>query len=76
MTKIAASAGDLGLSWQAVPSGAGHDAAHMAHLGPMGMIFIPSRGGRSHCPDEWTDKEQIGAGVHVLAASLLRLDQA
>ena len=73
---IAASAGELGLNWQAVPSGAGHDAAHMAHLGPMGMIFIPSRAGRSHCPEEWTDKEHLGAGVHVLAASLLRLDQA
>lgn len=70
----AAAAGELGYSWEAVPSGAGHDAAHMAHLGPMGMIFVPSHGGRSHCPDEYTDKEQLGNGVHVLANTIRRLD--
>lgn len=64
----------LGVSWMAMPSGAYHDAAHLAHLGPMGMIFIPSRGGRSHCPDEWTDLTDIVTGTHVLAATLLQLD--
>jgi N-carbamoyl-L-amino-acid hydrolase len=73
---VARAADSLGLSWTAVPSGAGHDAAHMAHLGPMGMIFIPSKGGRSHCPDEWTDKSHLGSGVQVLASTLLHLDQA
>ncbi|WP_427016171.1 M20 family metallo-hydrolase [Pseudarthrobacter sp. P1] len=73
---VAAAAGSLGLSWAAVPSGAGHDAAHMAHLGPMGMIFVPSRGGRSHCPEEWTDINHLRSGVQVLAATLMRLDQA
>jgi len=32
------------------------------------MIFIPSRGGRSHVPEEWTDLAQIAIGVHTLAA--------
>ncbi|WP_026556663.1 M20 family metallo-hydrolase [Arthrobacter sp. 35W] len=73
---VAAAAGSLGLNWAAVPSGAGHDAAHMAHLGPMGMIFVPSRGGRSHCPEEWTDINHLRSGVQVLAATLMRLDQA
>lgn len=71
---IGAAAEELGLAWTAVPSGAGHDAAHMAHLGPMGMIFIPSRDGRSHCPQEWTDLGDVAAGVHALGATLLRLD--
>src|SRR5262249_52158288 len=72
---IAEAAGAPGRSWRAMPSGAGHDAAHLAQLGPMGMIFVPSRDGRSHCPQEWTDVSQIAAGVHVLAATLLRLDE-
>lgn len=40
----------------------------------MGMIFVPSRGGRSHCPEERTDTEANAAGEHVLAATLLALD--
>jgi N-carbamoyl-L-amino-acid hydrolase len=71
---IAVSAGQLGHSWEAVPSGAGHDAAHMAHLGPMGMLFVPSVGGRSHVPEEFTAESDIGAGVDVLARTLVRLD--
>lgn len=73
---IAASADDLGLGWEAVPSGAGHDAAHLAHLAPMGMIFIPSVDGRSHVPEELTEKHHIGEGAHVLAATLVSMDTA
>ncbi|GAA5157089.1 Zn-dependent hydrolase [Pseudonocardia eucalypti] len=73
---IGAAADELGLSWKAVPSGAGHDAAHLARLGPMGMIFVPSRDGRSHCPEEFTPASDIAAGAHVLAATLLRLDRS
>ncbi len=57
-----------------LPSGAGHAAAHMARLGPMGMIFVPSREGRSHCPEEWTDLAQVGHGISVLAETLLACD--
>ncbi|MGI8868344.1 MAG: M20 family metallo-hydrolase [Mycobacteriales bacterium] len=71
---IGRAADDIGISWLPVPSGAGHDAAHLAHLGPMGMIFIPSTGGRSHCPEEWTEATHIADGVHALLATLLRLD--
>ena len=71
---IARAADDAGLVWKAVPSGAGHDAAHMAHLGPMGMIFVPSKAGKSHCPEEWTDPDQIADGVRLLAATLVHLD--
>ncbi|WP_016905912.1 M20/M25/M40 family metallo-hydrolase, partial [Streptomyces xiaopingdaonensis] len=71
---IAEASDGLGLPWQAVPSGAGHDAAHLSHLGPMGMVFVPSVGGRSHCPEELTEISDIAQGVHVLTATLINLD--
>lgn len=72
---IAAAASECGLTWEAIPSGAGHDAQHMAALGPMGMIFVPSVAGRSHCPEEFTDTRDIVNGIRVLAATLSRLDK-
>lgn len=72
---VARAADRSGLAWEPVPSGATHDAVHLARLCPMGMIFVPSLGGRSHCPQEWTDFSEISAGVQVLATSLLALDQ-
>lgn len=72
---VTEAADGLGLSWQAVPSGAGHDAAHLARLGPMGMIFVPSAGGRSHCPEEFTATSHIAQGTHVLASTLITLDR-
>lgn len=72
---IAAASDSLGLSWMSVPSGAGHDAAHMAHLGPMGMIFVPSVDGHSHRPDEFTKSEDVQAGVQTLTEVLVRLDR-
>lgn len=64
----------LGHPWMAFPSGAGHDAAHLAARCPAGMIFIPSKDGRSHVPEEWTDQSDIATGVHLLAATLTRMD--
>ncbi|OMF79419.1 Zn-dependent hydrolase [Paenibacillus glucanolyticus] len=58
-----------------LPSGAGHDANQLARIAPIGMIFVPSRDGRSHCPEEWTDEDQVVAGVEALALSMLRYDQ-
>ncbi|MFF2299618.1 M20 family metallo-hydrolase [Arthrobacter sp. NPDC058127] len=72
---IARAADDLSFDWEAIPSGAGHDAAHLAHLGPMGMIFVPSISGRSHCPEEKSDFAQIAQGVHVLTTTLLHMDR-
>lgn len=73
--RIGQAAGELGHAWEAVPSGAGHDAAHLAGLGPMGMIFIPSVGGRSHVPEEFSNIEDITTGAHVLAHTLTSLDR-
>lgn len=71
---VAAVTQELGYSWKPVPSGATHDAVHMASLSPMAMIFVPSHDGRSHCPEEWTDAMDVGRGVHVLAETLRALD--
>jgi N-carbamoyl-L-amino-acid hydrolase len=71
---VSEAANALGLAWEAVPSGAGHDAAHIARLAPMGMIFVPSAGGRSHVPEEFTETAEIAHGTHVLAAALVGLD--
>lgn len=65
---------DLGVASTSMPSGAGHDAAFMADIAPMGMLFVPSRDGRSHCPEEWTDLDDLATGAHVLLGALLRLD--
>jgi len=66
----------LGLSTKVMPSGAGHDAQAIAALGPMGMIFIPSIGGISHSPKEFSRPEDITNGANVLLDTLLRLDAA
>lgn len=72
---IADSAEQLGYSWEAIPSGAGHDSQNMARLGPMGMIFIPSVGGRSHVPEEFTHTADIVKGVEVLTRTILEVDR-
>jgi beta-ureidopropionase / N-carbamoyl-L-amino-acid hydrolase len=70
---IDARARGLGLSAVAMPSGAGHDAQNMATLAPTGMIFVPSRDGRSHSPAEHTDWDDIENGANVLLATLTDL---
>jgi beta-ureidopropionase / N-carbamoyl-L-amino-acid hydrolase len=70
---IDARARGLGLSAVAMPSGAVHDAQRMAAIAPAGMIFIPSRDGRSHSPAEHTDWEDIENGANVLLATLADL---
>lgn len=64
---------ELHLPAASLPSGAGHDAMNFASLCPTAMIFVPSRGGRSHCPEEWTDYQQIADGADVLLHTLLKL---
>ena len=64
----------LGLSTRRLPSGAGHDAQEMAALGPIGMIFVPSVGGISHSPKEYSRPTDIENGANVLLESLLWLD--
>lgn len=61
---------ELGLSATRMPSGAGHDAQVMAALAPTGMIFVPSRDGRSHSRFEDTAWEDVINGANVLLATL------
>jgi ureidoglycolate amidohydrolase len=63
----------LGLSHRRMISGAYHDALILAARVPVGMVFVPSRGGVSHHPDEYTPPEQLADGVRVLEGVLARL---
>ncbi|MBS4219636.1 Zn-dependent hydrolase [Bacillus sp. FJAT-49711] len=72
--KIAAACTATGKT-QYLPSGAGHDANQLAGIAPVGMIFVPSREGRSHCPEEWTDYADVALGVEALARALINFDQ-
>jgi beta-ureidopropionase / N-carbamoyl-L-amino-acid hydrolase len=72
---ITDAAKSLGLSTRAMPSGAGHDAQAMAQLGPMGMIFVPSVGGISHSPKEFSRPKDIVNGANVLLRTVLAADR-
>jgi allantoate deiminase len=63
----------LGIRVLALPSGAGHDGMQLANLCPMGMIFVRSRGGVSHNPNEWSSREDCAAGAEVLFRTVLDL---
>ncbi|SON58096.1 N-carbamoyl-L-amino acid hydrolase [Hartmannibacter diazotrophicus] len=64
---------DLGLDARSMPSGAGHDAQTMQGLCPSALIFVPSRGGISHAPQEWTDEEDCVTGARLMLEALVRL---
>jgi beta-ureidopropionase / N-carbamoyl-L-amino-acid hydrolase len=64
---------DRNVSSVRMASGAGHDAMKMAKLCPAGMLLVPSRGGISHNPDEWTDLDDIVTGVQVLVDATLSI---
>jgi N-carbamoyl-L-amino-acid hydrolase len=70
---VAEAAGASGLSSLRMASGAAHDTQIMASIAPAGMIFVPSKEGRSHSPAEWTAWEDIHAGANVLLNTLRRL---
>jgi N-carbamoyl-L-amino-acid hydrolase len=62
-----------GYTWMRLPSGAGHDAQFFTQICPTGMIFIPSVGGVSHAPDEWSQWVDVERGANVLLDCLLKL---
>jgi beta-ureidopropionase / N-carbamoyl-L-amino-acid hydrolase len=67
---------ELGLTTKQMPSGAGHDAQDMARIGPVGMIFIPSTGGISHSPKEFSRPQDIENGANVLLGALMKLNES
>jgi N-carbamoyl-L-amino-acid hydrolase len=66
---------ELGFSYQRMPSGAGHDSQNLATITPTGMIFVPSRSGISHSPQEYTAPLDMARGAHVLYGVVRKLDE-
>ncbi|SMC71619.1 M20 family metallo-hydrolase [Papillibacter cinnamivorans] len=62
-----------GLPYEKMISGPYHDSMFVGRFAPVGMIFVPSRNGISHSPEEWTDFAEIAAGTDVLAETLAEL---
>jgi N-carbamoyl-L-amino-acid hydrolase len=64
---------ELGLSYKLMHSGAGHDAQFMSLICPTALIFVPSIGGRSHCPEENTRETDCINGANVLLNCVMEL---
>jgi N-carbamoyl-L-amino-acid hydrolase len=74
MKLIASSATELGFSHQEMPSFAGHDAQDLAKITRMAMIFVPSKDGISHSPQEYTAPQDMANGASVLLRTILKID--
>jgi allantoate deiminase len=73
LSTLMAAAADQRIPTMTMASGAGHDSQQMAAIAPVAMIFVRSKDGRSHTPDEFSSIADITAGIEVLAAALHRL---
>jgi beta-ureidopropionase / N-carbamoyl-L-amino-acid hydrolase len=72
---INASAKALGFTTKFMQSGAGHDSQHIASIAPSAMIFIPSIGGISHSPKEFSTATDMANGANVLLQTILKIDK-
>ena len=72
---VAQACDDLAVPYRYLPSRASHDAARLAPIAPAGMVFIRCKDGRSHCPEEWADMDDIVEGTRVLGQALLRVNE-
>ena len=70
---LEAAAREEGATTVRMPSGAGHDAMVLAHHVPAAMLFVPSRGGLSHTPDEYSSESHCQLGADVLARTVRML---
>ena len=70
---LADTAKEMGYPYMIMDSGAAHDAQIMSTITEMGMIFIPSIGGKSHCPEEKTHWADVKTGADLLLAGLILL---
>jgi allantoate deiminase len=73
VTLIEAITRDLEINAMTMHSGGGHDAQRMSDIARTAMIFVRSRDGRSHTPEDFTSTDDAVAGITVLAAALHRL---
>lgn len=67
---------ELGIPKCSINSGAGHDAMVFSDFTNVGMLFIPSKNGLSHCPEEWSDSRDIANAVQVLYEAAKKLTEA
>lgn len=63
------------LKHRRMTSGAGHDAQMIARIAPSAMIFVPSQGGISHNPAEWTSDTDLISGAQILLDAALELSR-
>jgi beta-ureidopropionase / N-carbamoyl-L-amino-acid hydrolase len=63
----------LGYSFERMPSGAGHDTQFLSEVTRAGLLFVPSVGGVSHSPDEWTHWSDIESGANLLLSAAVAL---
>ena len=73
MQTLASAADTLKIDYIKLPSGAFHDALNISYLCPSAMLFVPSKKGISHSPEEDTDSNDLYLGTKVLAYSLVHL---
>jgi hydantoinase/carbamoylase family amidase len=71
--RIARACDEVGASYQYMASGGGHDTMMMARRFPAGMLFVPSVGGISHAPEEYSRTEDLKVGAKVLCRTLCEL---
>jgi len=64
---------ELGIKYEKMNSGAGHDAMMMARIAPTSLVFVPSKDGLSHHPEEWTDYEDLAKGIELILSAVLEL---
>ncbi len=62
----------MNIRWRDLHSGAVHDAQIMSRIAPVGMVFVPSKDGRSHSPAEWTHWEDIEIGANLFLNSVIK----
>jgi beta-ureidopropionase / N-carbamoyl-L-amino-acid hydrolase len=69
------SAKELGIKYQDINSGAGHDAQFASYMLPTTMLFVPSKDGHSHCEPEYTSPELCTTGASVMLNAVLKADK-
>lgn len=74
--KMIQAAESLGISYIKMQSGAGHDVQEMGKLGPIGLVFIPSKDGISHNPKEYSSPKEMANGANIMLRTVLLLDKS
>lgn len=75
VTAVQKASDELGYKSHVMYSGAGHDAQYFSEIVPTTMIFVPSKGGHSHCELEYSPVEWCWKGANVLLNTVLEIDR-